>query len=312
MADAANALNVGLPQPVPLTFLYYRSIERHSFHNPPGIPVQWKTRALYMGTLSTLQALHKTATGKTVIDYLLACGRDIKIQAAPFSNSCAVGPNGMTRVAQELCQGNLGEFVRKAFERGWERAGFDGIVRQNKYSWLATTINYSPLYSLGNPASLPTPQKFQKVTEEQVRSWMKGQSRVDGPHKAHIINSIIVALDTYSEPGEGSGAAIAFYAGEGNTNADRPAGIGLAHELIHAYWAALGRNPGYEFGHDTTVLFEHKCVGLGHWEHLPYLDTVSENQVRREWAAVAATVFEPNDYLNRGSTLRREFYDADA
>jgi hypothetical protein len=313
MADGAIGLgnpNVGAPKPVAITFRYYRNPKEPSCEGPPGIAVQVKSDALYEGTLNSLKALYGTKTGRKVIDYLVGCDREIKIQASAFSNSCDVGPNGMTRVAQELSGGTVGEFVRKALQKAYENSS---VIFTPKYRWFADKLNKSQVYSLGHPAASAPPPNI-KVTEELVEQWMNGEvpvgEKATNCTKEHIINSIIVELDHWAESGGGSGAAICFYAGPELANALRPAGIGLAHELIHAYWAVLGRNPGYQENHFTTVLFEHKCVGLGHWDGSA--ETVCENQIRLEWPTAAVMVFEPNHYLNRGNTNTRRYYDKDA
>jgi len=93
------------------------------------------------------------------------------------------------------------------------------------------------------------------------------------------------------------------------SNTERPPGVGLAHELIHAYWSVRGEQLGWTVDTDTTVLFEHKCVGIGHWDSR-LGPRMCENQIRDEWFGNTARLFNMSDRVNRSRPSRRAFYSA--
>jgi hypothetical protein len=140
------------------------------------------------------------------------------------------------------------------------------------------------------------------VTElaRDLEDWLGGNPFFDMAAKyrdpnvyGHIMSVTIAALDRYAPRGAGSGASIGWNIDpDFLPNRERPPGVGLAHELLHAYFSAGGMQPGRDDGHWSTILFEYRCVGLGPWAD----DFMSENGVRSGWWLVRALF--PGYWLN--------------
>jgi hypothetical protein len=148
------------------------------------------------------------------------------------------------------------------------------------------------------------------VTEAEVEAWINdrdiSQDFEDVEERSQIKNAIIIALYSQSVAGTGCGSTVHYTLGDINPlNAERPPAIGLAHELVHAYYNMRGEQPGRDVDHPTTVLFEYRCVGLGPWSNA----AVSENAIRNDWAA-ALLHFDQDDTRNRQAAPRRDFYSA--
>ena len=62
----------------------------------------------------------------------------------------------------------------------------------------------------------------------------------------------------------------------------RAKSIGLAHELVHAYYNVSGLQMGIDNGDASTAIYEYMCIGLGPWNTEP----ISENQIRAGWQGV--------------------------
>jgi hypothetical protein len=134
---------------------------------------------------------------------------------------------------------------------------------------------------------------------KNLHDWLAGNPFFDARTKYgqkyfdHIRLSTIGVLDSQARCGGGSGAAIGWNVNPAfAANRERPPGIGLAHELIHAYFSLKGLQPGRDDSDISTVLFEYKCVGLGFWD-----DCVpSENSIRQDWCLIRE--FFPGYWLN--------------
>ncbi len=146
-----------------------------------------------------------------------------------------------------------------------------------------------------------TPQAYDiGITGAQVQQWMGGAPLsgivADAGKRLHAILSTIVALYPHGVAGPGVGSAVRFCADpDSEMNQERPPAIGLAHELIHAYWSLKGMQPGDEFaGPDsTTILFEYRCVGIGPWDEV----APSENSIRAQWVSHAYATMANGDPL---------------
>ncbi|KEQ11325.1 hypothetical protein GZ77_25915 [Endozoicomonas montiporae] len=93
----------------------------------------------------------------------------------------------------------------------------------------------------------------------------------------------------------------------------RSKSIGLAHELVHAYYTGKGLqmgpdNPEVLDGVPTVpcaALYEYMCVGLGIWSDEP----ISENKIRSQWSNVIKnTVLNGSVKIAYGNTALRPCY----
>lgn len=294
--------------PPPKTFRFYRDPMRDDQSAGPGLQIEIPVNdpEFHQQTIDTLDAIYNTDTGRLVIDALVGSGKSVKIQKATLGNSCDVGPSGLNSVANELRESNIGPATKHALNR-MALLRFKG----NKHAWLAKEINETPYYQLAGPP--PTTGNNIGITGNDVEGWFERKVAIEvgrsPEHHQHIVNSIILALESEAEDGAGSDAAIGFNANPNFVlNTERPAGIGLVHELIHAYWSTRGQQQGWTIEHRTTVLFEHKCVGLGHWDNRVAGPRICENQVRTEWFGATAGLFSGTDHVNRSAPPRRGHY----
>lgn len=298
--------------PPPKTFRYYRDPLREDETVGPGLQIEVVANSEFQQqTIDTLDAIYNTDTGRLVIDALATSGKSIRITKATLGNSCDVGPDGLCAVAAEMYLGAVGLGTNNALDAcsdHYQR------TRQTKYQWLADRINSTPFYKL---KGVPSTAAFDVgITAAQVQAWLERREQLErggwtADQQNHIVNSVITALQGRSAAGVGSNAAIGFNPNPTFVlNTERPAGIGLAHELIHAFWSVRGEQCGWTIEHPTTVLFEHKCVGLGFWEHDANEAQVCENQIRQEWFAATAGLFDGTDHVNRSSPARRDYYSA--
>jgi hypothetical protein len=296
-----NTVQISRPiPPPPKSFRFYKDPQSRDSSISPGLKVEVIANSDYHEqTLSALDAIYSCPTGKTVIDKLVNSGHEIKITKAPIANSCDVAPNGMMKHAQELYISKIGPATSLA----WKKLQLF-VTAKRDYEWLANEINAIPYWEL---KGVPSLQPYNcGVTSRELSDWFtKGWIVCEGKKKQHIQNTLIAILQPYAENGNGSNAAIGFCSDpRGVMNTTRPAGIGLAHELIHAYWSLQGMQLGWTVDDPTTVLFEYKCVGLGPWRY----EEISENQIRNEWYEHTAGLFPMEDHINRSSPGNREYY----
>lgn len=146
------------------------------------------------------------------------------------------------------------------------------------------------------------------ITNHEVAGWIAGQplpGRLTPRAKNHALVATLAALRAVSPSGGGSESSIGWNPYASNPlNLSRPPAIGLAHELVHAYYNGLGEQLGYDFGHPSTVLFEFLCVGLGPWDEA----AISENSIRRHWYSHAVPLMPPVDKQNRKAMPKRIKY----
>lgn len=146
------------------------------------------------------------------------------------------------------------------------------------------------------------------INNDEVTNWIAGQplpGRLSQRAKDHALVATLTALRSVSPPGNGSMSSIGWNPYASNPlNVTRPPAIGLAHELVHAYYNGLGEQLGYDFGHPSTVLFEFLCVGLGPWDEAP----ISENSIRRNWFSHAVPLMPAGDLQNKKAVPKRIKY----
>jgi hypothetical protein len=269
-----------------------------------GIAVCSRYPGFHVHVRTHLNALYQTAAGKEVLDFLVGAAAEKRTSIVDhvLTNQCAaMGFAYVNAVARELYKDatKFGDATRAALARV-----NPGLLTRN--AWLAREINQMPRFQLkGFPPMAPANLG---VTEGQVAGWVGGRSIWDdyGNDAAcnQIKNAVIVALYPHAAAGVGTGSMVNYCLGTANPmNAERPPGVGLAHELIHAYYNLRGEQPGAEVEDPTTVLFEYRCVGLGPWAN----EAISENKVREQWNA-ALLAFDPSDDRNRKMPAQRAFY----
>lgn len=165
----------------------------------------------------------------------------------------------------------------------------------NSSQWLANAMNQSPVFNIqGLPSTAPSNLG---VTQADVQGWLNNTAPF--PHTANNANAqnlrltLLTALwpGAKTRPGNGGhcrvhwteSTSIGLTTGVRRT---RPKSVGLAHELIHAYYSVSGLQMGIDINNFSTVLFEYMCVGLGPWS----AEAISENAIRAGYHNVVKNV----------------------
>lgn len=296
------ALGAGLMQPV--TTLYWNYVTEALSTTPGRIGISSRYGGYHQSVARHLTALKETTAADTMLNAIHTGAQNVIIVDHPLTNQCGANGSmhGMNLVARELFDANvttLGAQTQAALNRA-------AVGAKTRPLWLADKINETPRYKLkGLPA---TAACNLGVTEAQVTQWLGGRSIWQDfgneDDLAQIKNGVIVALYSVSTAGNGCASTVNYTLGTTNPlNAERPPAIGLAHELVHAYYSMQGLQPGFEVENATTVLFEYRCVGLGPWDGEP----VSENAIRADWDDTLLA-FDPEDDRNLKHVGARQFY----
>lgn len=217
-------------------------------------------------------------------------------------------PGGATAAA--LTVGNIGQGARSQFLRyainqspRWQLDGVPGAgnswwttlesTRQWANRWVLLLNPFTFHWSDSNEGYFNNQTYLPRftgdvydigLTNHEAAAWLGGQPlpmRLTPAQREHAINATITALSRWATASGGSAAHVRWNPYPSNPlNAYRPPIIGLAHELMHAYFSVRGEQCGYDDGHFSTVLFEYRCVGLGPWDEV----APSENAIRSQWA----------------------------
>lgn len=223
-------------------------------------------------------------------------------------------------IAQDLYRGNFwvpDDFdgvVRTALKTIASKPVGEGLLRGISKGCLAgrhkLIIEYTATFTMAAPlddVSAPSRKKLQPATP--------GEEKLDINKLVSVPGVLAVQEGPVFVHGGGTSAVVCFkHTDKGPPHARRPAFIGLAHELIHAYHYILGscyRAPcgGIMSGQDTGLMEEEmRTTGVGAYSK----ETPSENAIRAEhgiplrssydpdkdWSAVVAT--GPATRLRRG------------
>ncbi len=144
-----------------------------------------------------------------------------------------------------------------------------------------------------------------EVESKDALWWMidkiKRKHKSFNPNPRHVANSIVMTLYYCSDNGPGSNVGVGFkkayvksFDGEAYDDPlikERPSAIGLAHELIHAYYSVKGKQPS----RPSYILDDLICIGLGPWIN----EAITENKIRAEWNFQAYHMVPETDKANR-------------
>ena len=146
------------------------------------------------------------------------------------------------------------------------------------------------------------------VTRDEIQNWLVGYTglprRLSQEEQRHVANVTMATIYKHAATGTGSAGSIDWrHQASYDLNALRPPAIGLAHELIHAYYASQGRNPGSHDSPPSVVLFEYICVGLGPFSTY----NINENKLRSQWPTTHGNI-PLVDVQNRKNPPQRVSY----
>jgi hypothetical protein len=261
-----------------------------------------------------LNLINATETGRGLLAALVGTNKNVNIFPGHMGNQNSVldFPTAVCAVTNEILVAGVGSGARTALQRLPVDEGAD------RYNALANAVNTMPLYSIfqtpqyrdtgflthaaavKGPAALVTAEQIKSLFEttpkllitERLQAQSEGEEStlVDGISLTQYkMNAIIATLYPYTDPSTGSSSFINFcIVDESSRPADRPPAVGLAHELIHAYYSAKGTQIGFQADDCSTTLYELLATGLEPFQSgttYPY----SDNRLRAEWSAVSST-----------------------
>jgi len=241
-----------------------------------------------------LTDIYATPTGLYLLESIVqhtAGPKRIKIQPTTGGNQHAGSAGAQLPLVQSFTLGSgynkIGE-LKKCMRTL-------GKLNDPGYGWLSVELaKPMPVIPFPNAIISDVP-----VTGNDVKRWFtEVDANIYAKTNGQIMNKLqqnslelrlIICLYDAADASAGGASAISFnpsyMGGEGNK---RPPAIGLAHELIHAYYDLIGRQIGTNINHYTTMLYECLCVGLGPWANEPRKhgrrgDIIHNNIIRREW-----------------------------
>jgi len=254
-------------------------------------------------------ALHKVAEElipqSLIGDVTRAALRSMTKRKAEWPKWLAKAINGSPELLQEATpDAGTGFFAR--LEKARQHAGQWSLLTDWRFTrWSNNEGSYNDQRLGGSFAA----GSFDiGITDEEAAEWIAGNplpARLSQRERNHALVATLVALHNLSPSGAGCASVIGWNPYDSNPlNASRPAAIGLAHELVHAFYNKWGRQPGRDFGDPTTVLFEFLCVGLGPWDETQ----CSENGIRRDWLSHAVPLIPEEDRQSRKAMPKRIRY----
>ena len=262
---------------------------------PPDLRLEGNLQDMYnfaSYTSTCLNYIWRTPVGRAILPVL--SNGSVSINYSSLGNQVAArdGEGSLNLVAREIYStGRPGPVTMQAATR-MNIFRFMGEFRRQPHWDLMT----NPGANFAGGLRIDDDSLHAWITQGRIPSGL-GHRQIE-----QLKLSTIATLDTFSPQGRGSGSNINFCNRKTyDLNGIRPPAIGLAHELIHAYYSIRGSQCGRDLDY-TTPLFEFKCVGLGRpWSDL----SVSENALRTQWPAV---VVPAADVMNRRLVVRRNAY----
>jgi hypothetical protein len=285
-------------------------------------------------TYNCLNYIYATNPGRQLIDGIRNSHNRVYIKPSAMGNQIQGGGDKMCAVSRTIVNLNLNIGNQERAQLMQTLAAASGQNNaQAQFQWLAGQVNGMDLYTLFEPANALTHtflQTNRAVTRQELQDWF-----ANGPNSQFIQQlaqaqpvvgvdlvkflklAVIVALYADSPAGQGGLSTVFFDVHNwsqcnipnvdrrANTLQDRPPAIGLAHELIHAYYNAIGREPGNEFGDYSTTLAECICVGLPPWN----ANAITENAIRNVWPPNGVWP-AAGDALNNRAVAQRTVYAA--
>lgn len=269
-------------------------------------------------TKECLTMLCKTSCGDAVLSFL--CGTNTDISMFAVENSVQYTGSAHNSVAATVWgTGGNWAAVGLAITKMRMTYGFSPAAGNRA---LAHVVNSQPDWELAsqNPHAFSVDSQFRTVkaggntTLTPLSDAMLGNWITTG--NAPALNAVqlqaakkglVVALERFSTTGAAVGSTAVMFYTNLSYYTDRPPAISLGHELIHAYFALKGVQPGAMTGPSkgAVALNEYKCVGIGLWDGA----AISENALRSQWGKVVFWNWLKMTKQNRKCPGKRTHYD---
>jgi hypothetical protein len=191
-------------------------------------------------------------------------------------NWCRGASGGYTKLRAAHLSGTAEEFgdhLRYAMQKGgWNVENLAEALLNTGLPHWDGTVSATPYVGEQNEVS------------DLLYEWFAGTRKPNGDQSGHaLVDVLSLVLAEDLEPGGGTGSGISYnpdLVDAGANAGRRPAVVGLAHELTHAWYSVTGRQLGIEDSSSETAggrLFELQAVGMGPYHNAPY----SENRMRQ-------------------------------
>lgn len=255
---------------------------------PPAVPGQGDPSQTIVRILEEIRAF---PVGAQFFMALQAAGKQIGVRyAGPNNNQAAGSVKGYVLLRQKHDAGDaagFGQELQNTLNNLQAVTGNDNRwVAQQLYLQTVTTWANGQIRPYGNPqrppapprgpGARPLPQTPPQIIEGMLNTYLAGTTLPDRDEA----DAIMLVLENYLNPGTGVVTRVSFDPHKEIVNGRfRPPHVGLFHELMHAYYNALGRQLGREDSLNEGNggrLFELMAVGMGPFAARPF----SENAFR--------------------------------
>lgn len=269
---------------------------------PPTVPGQGDPSQTIF---RMLQEIGATTVGGAFFLALQAAGKQIGVRYGGTNNNQAFGAvRGYVLLRQHHDSGNAAQFgaelqaaltalqLATGHDTAWVA---DQLYRLSFRTWTNAAPTLRPFQNPPRPAApvvavgaaRPVPPTPPQLIAAMIAQWVAG----NGLPSLDQADALMILLQDYLNPGLGCATRITFDPHKDIVaGVARPPHCGLFHELVHAYYNALGRQLGRE---DSLAegnggrLFEMMAVGIGPFTAA----TFSENAFRTELGVVLRNTY---------------------
>jgi hypothetical protein len=238
--------------------------------------------------LQHLNEIQSFPVGQLLFNGIRGFGKTIVIQnAGAMGNQAASGPAGYKKLRyfhDKVDNANFAaELQATLLKSGHDKRWLaDQLHKIQLPQWNGGT-SPSPFRNLRQPIAPPAPGGRRplpltpiQLNEMEIDRWLAAQKL---PTRDEL-DIVMLALETWLNNSTGSGTKIDYDAHKVIVGGkSRPPHVALFHELVHAYYSAMGGQLGREDSVDVANggrLFELMAVGLGPFTNSP----ISENKFR--------------------------------
>jgi Effector protein len=241
--------------------------------------------------------IYLTTCGQTMLDFLNVCNRVVSIDPATYGMGYINLAGGSP--LKEIV--SIASFGKKRQLYGVFNSGNYSVVKFiNEFNRIPVyRQDFTPHFDWDSFRQRVVKTDFSYAVIPEAQSaleWVRAEvenAHVHKPSAEHTKNSLILMLYECSNRGPGSNVLVLFNeaATDEENIKDRPSSIGLAHELIHAYYSVQGLQPSAEDG----LLDDLICIGLGPW----FGEAISDNTMRTQWNSYVYSQIPSWDNANK-------------
>ena len=234
----------------------------------PGGPPLLEPSAKYLDEVEDqLDEIHTSALGQALMQDLATAGKNIiitfpEIQQA-ITHKCAGSSSAITRSGgSDIWRKPFDQDVRANQLTEFQKAYGQATAAHHTDLDIANAIN-SAITDTNNAGGGATSRQS-PVTAQEVHDWMAGNQPLPSKDEIRFMY-LLWALERYLPNGDGAGSRIRWDPWNELTGASqRPAVVGLFHELVHAWHNATGR----KLFSDDDIENEMMTVGIAPFDQI--------------------------------------------